>query len=98
MLHADICTQGLLLQNADVIIMNNVFEYFLNETEQARYVIYLFIYFGMARLIGPSFPYHRLNLGPWSDTKHFRNDLNSQDIVLLRMNSYFLSGYVICSL
>ncbi|KAM9711316.1 uncharacterized protein ACBT57_020744 isoform 5-T5 [Dama dama] len=35
-LHADICTQGLLLQNADVIIMNNVFEYFLNETEQAR--------------------------------------------------------------
>ncbi|KAB0369483.1 hypothetical protein FD755_019488 [Muntiacus reevesi] len=35
-LHADVCTQGLLLQNADVIIMNNVFEYFLNETEQAR--------------------------------------------------------------
>lgn len=40
MLHADICTQGSLLQNADVIIMNNVFEYFLNEAEQARYVIY----------------------------------------------------------
>uniref|UniRef100_A0A5F9DMR7 Methyltransferase type 11 domain-containing protein n=1 Tax=Oryctolagus cuniculus TaxID=9986 RepID=A0A5F9DMR7_RABIT len=39
-LHADICTQGSLLQNADVIIMNNVFEYFLNEAEQARYVIY----------------------------------------------------------
>ncbi|KAM9711315.1 uncharacterized protein ACBT57_020744 isoform 4-T4 [Dama dama] len=37
-LHADICTQGLLLQNADVIIMNNVFEYFLNETEQARLI------------------------------------------------------------
>lgn len=36
MLHADICTQGSLLQNADVIIMNNVFEYFLNEAEQAR--------------------------------------------------------------
>ncbi|XP_062061258.1 uncharacterized protein LOC133769905 isoform X1 [Lepus europaeus] len=35
-LHADICTQGSLLQNADVIIMNNVFEYFLNEAEQAR--------------------------------------------------------------
>ncbi|XP_026369382.1 uncharacterized protein LOC113266127 isoform X1 [Ursus arctos] len=35
-LHADICTQGSLLQNADVIIMNNVFEYFLDETEQAR--------------------------------------------------------------
>ncbi|XP_042533794.1 uncharacterized protein LOC122106505 isoform X1 [Dipodomys spectabilis] len=33
-LHADICTQGSLLQNADVIIMNNVFEYFLNETQQ----------------------------------------------------------------
>ncbi|XP_023370161.1 uncharacterized protein LOC111726038 [Otolemur garnettii] len=35
-LHADICTQGLLLQNADVVIMNNVFEYFLNEADQAR--------------------------------------------------------------
>nr|XP_012591961.1 uncharacterized protein LOC105855493 [Microcebus murinus] len=35
-LHEDICTQGLLLQNADVVIMNNVFEYFLNEAEQAR--------------------------------------------------------------
>ncbi|KAM8948659.1 uncharacterized protein AAEQ78_011929 isoform 2-T2 [Lycaon pictus] len=35
-LHADICTQGSLLQNADVIIMNNVFEYFLDEAEQAR--------------------------------------------------------------
>ncbi|XP_004637173.1 uncharacterized protein LOC101582085 [Octodon degus] len=34
-IHADICTQGLLLHNADVVIMNNVFEYFLNETEQA---------------------------------------------------------------
>ncbi|XP_004682001.1 PREDICTED: uncharacterized protein LOC101625474 [Condylura cristata] len=34
--HADICTQGSLLQNADVIIMNNVFEYFLDEAEQAR--------------------------------------------------------------
>uniref|UniRef100_A0A8C5LHA0 RIKEN cDNA 2700097O09 gene n=1 Tax=Jaculus jaculus TaxID=51337 RepID=A0A8C5LHA0_JACJA len=33
-LHADICTQGSLLQNADVVIMNNVFEYFLHETEQ----------------------------------------------------------------
>nr|KAF6485480.1 hypothetical protein HJG63_010668 [Rousettus aegyptiacus] len=35
-LHADICTQGSLLQNADVVIMNNVFEYFLDEAEQAR--------------------------------------------------------------
>ncbi|XP_059566606.1 uncharacterized protein LOC132241691 isoform X1 [Myotis daubentonii] len=35
-LHADICTQDSLLQNADVIIMNNVFEHFLDEAEQAR--------------------------------------------------------------
>ncbi|KAM6181918.1 uncharacterized protein O8D03_000377 [Erethizon dorsatum] len=34
-IHADICTQGSLLHSADVVIMNNVFEYFLNETEQA---------------------------------------------------------------
>ncbi|XP_062973875.1 uncharacterized protein LOC134392993 [Elgaria multicarinata webbii] len=35
-LNADICTQSSLLQNADVIIMNNVFEYFLERSEQAR--------------------------------------------------------------
>ncbi|XP_074069471.1 uncharacterized protein LOC141506531 [Macrotis lagotis] len=34
--HANICTQASLLQNADVIIMNNVFEYFLDRSEQAR--------------------------------------------------------------
>ncbi|XP_015720478.1 uncharacterized protein LOC107315039 isoform X2 [Coturnix japonica] len=34
--HADICTQASLLQNADVIVMNNVFEYFLDRLEQAR--------------------------------------------------------------
>lgn len=35
-LNADICTQASLLQNADVVIMNNVFEYFLDRSEQAR--------------------------------------------------------------
>ncbi|XP_007473309.1 uncharacterized protein LOC100011572 isoform X2 [Monodelphis domestica] len=34
--HADICTQASLLQNADVVIMNNVFEYFLDRSEQSR--------------------------------------------------------------
>ncbi|XP_042311909.1 uncharacterized protein LOC121924639 isoform X2 [Sceloporus undulatus] len=34
--NADICTQASLLQNADVVIMNNVFEYFLDRSEQAR--------------------------------------------------------------
>lgn len=34
--HADICTQASLLQKADVIVMNNVFEYFLDRLEQAR--------------------------------------------------------------
>ncbi|XP_042562409.1 uncharacterized protein zgc:109986 [Clupea harengus] len=29
-IHADICTQAALLQEADVLIMNNVFEYFLD--------------------------------------------------------------------
>ncbi|XP_007891560.1 uncharacterized protein zgc:109986 [Callorhinchus milii] len=32
----NICAQGSLLQNADVIVMNNVFEYFLEEEEQVR--------------------------------------------------------------
>uniref|UniRef100_A0A8D0HBK1 Methyltransferase type 11 domain-containing protein n=1 Tax=Sphenodon punctatus TaxID=8508 RepID=A0A8D0HBK1_SPHPU len=35
-LHADICTQALLLQTADVVVMNNVFEYFLDRLEQTR--------------------------------------------------------------
>ncbi|XP_025950853.1 uncharacterized protein LOC112980317 isoform X2 [Dromaius novaehollandiae] len=34
--HADICTQASLLQKADVVVMNNVFEYFLDRLEQAR--------------------------------------------------------------
>nr|XP_014340082.1 PREDICTED: uncharacterized protein LOC102348870 isoform X2 [Latimeria chalumnae] len=34
--HTDICTQSFILQNADVIIMNNVFEYFLEKEEQVR--------------------------------------------------------------
>ncbi|XP_058707106.1 uncharacterized protein LOC131585220 [Poecile atricapillus] len=34
--HADICTQPSLLQKADVVVMNNVFEYFLDRQEQAR--------------------------------------------------------------
>ncbi|XP_069494553.1 uncharacterized protein [Ambystoma mexicanum] len=33
-LHADICTQASLLQDADVIVLNNVFEYFLDEDAQ----------------------------------------------------------------
>uniref|UniRef100_A0A8C7Z475 Zgc:109986 n=1 Tax=Oryzias sinensis TaxID=183150 RepID=A0A8C7Z475_9TELE len=35
-LHADVCTQDVLLQNADVLIMNNVFEYFMEPSEQVR--------------------------------------------------------------
>lgn len=35
-LHADICSQDALLQNADVLVMNNVFEFFLELTEQIR--------------------------------------------------------------
>ncbi|XP_066550832.1 uncharacterized protein LOC136717224 isoform X2 [Amia ocellicauda] len=34
--HADICSQNALLQDADVIVMNNVFEYFLDTSEQIR--------------------------------------------------------------
>ncbi|XP_074441245.1 uncharacterized protein LOC141742561 isoform X1 [Larus michahellis] len=34
--HADICTEASLLQKADVVVMNNVFEYFLDRQEQAR--------------------------------------------------------------
>ncbi|XP_068016460.1 uncharacterized protein [Melanerpes formicivorus] len=34
--HADIRTQASLLQEADVVVMNNVFEYFLDRQEQAR--------------------------------------------------------------
>ncbi|KAM4724494.1 uncharacterized protein FYW61_014906 isoform 2-T7 [Anableps anableps] len=35
-LHADVCTQEVLLQGTDVLIMNNVFEYFMEPSEQIR--------------------------------------------------------------
>ncbi|XP_030574729.1 uncharacterized protein LOC115772555 [Archocentrus centrarchus] len=35
-LHADVCTQDILLQNADVVVMNNVFEYFMEPDQQVR--------------------------------------------------------------
>ncbi|KAG9336386.1 hypothetical protein JZ751_002733, partial [Albula glossodonta] len=34
--HSDICAQASLLQNADVVVMNNVFEYFLESNDQIR--------------------------------------------------------------
>ncbi|XP_009695844.1 PREDICTED: uncharacterized protein LOC104159594, partial [Cariama cristata] len=39
--HADICTQASLLQKADVVVMNNVFEYFLDRQEQARAWVFI---------------------------------------------------------
>ncbi|XP_027891534.1 uncharacterized protein LOC114155706 isoform X1 [Xiphophorus couchianus] len=33
-LHANVCTQEVLLQGADVLVMNNVFEYFMEPTKQ----------------------------------------------------------------
>ncbi|KAG8013019.1 hypothetical protein GBF38_021197 [Nibea albiflora] len=35
-LHTDVCLQNILLQNADVLIMNNVFEFFMEPSEQVR--------------------------------------------------------------
>lgn len=35
-LHSDVLQQNLLLQNADVLIMNNVFEFFMEPKEQVR--------------------------------------------------------------
>lgn len=35
-LHADILTQDVLLQNTDVLIMNNVFEFFMEPSDQLR--------------------------------------------------------------
>ncbi|XP_050923936.1 uncharacterized protein zgc:109986 [Lates calcarifer] len=35
-LHADVCTQDALLQNTDVLVMNNVFEFFMEPREQVR--------------------------------------------------------------
>ncbi|XP_022053566.1 uncharacterized protein zgc:109986 isoform X1 [Acanthochromis polyacanthus] len=35
-IHADVCTQEVLLQNTDVLVMNNVFEYFMEPSEQIR--------------------------------------------------------------
>ncbi|XP_076834126.1 uncharacterized protein LOC143480364 [Brachyhypopomus gauderio] len=35
-IHADICSQAALVQNSDVLIMNNVFEYFMEPEDQIR--------------------------------------------------------------
>ncbi|XP_074548367.1 uncharacterized protein LOC141806644 [Halichoeres trimaculatus] len=35
-LHSDVCQQNVLLQNADVLVMNNVFEFFMEPTLQVR--------------------------------------------------------------
>ncbi|XP_076604020.1 uncharacterized protein LOC143331228 [Chaetodon auriga] len=35
-LHTDVCLQDVLLQNTDVLIMNNVFEFFMEPSEQVR--------------------------------------------------------------
>ncbi|XP_029349747.1 uncharacterized protein LOC115035859 [Echeneis naucrates] len=35
-LHTDVCTQDVLLQNADVLVLNNVFEFFMEPEEQVR--------------------------------------------------------------
>lgn len=35
-LHTDVCLQQALLHNTDVLIMNNVFEFFMEPAEQAR--------------------------------------------------------------
>lgn len=35
-LHTDVCQQNILLQNTDVLIMNNVFEFFMEPNEQVR--------------------------------------------------------------
>ncbi|XP_057716206.1 uncharacterized protein zgc:109986 [Corythoichthys intestinalis] len=34
--HADVCSQDTLLHNADVVVMNNVFEYFMQPEQQVR--------------------------------------------------------------
>ncbi|XP_053330573.1 uncharacterized protein LOC128504516 [Spea bombifrons] len=34
--HSDVCSQKSLLQDADVVVLNNVFEYFLNKKEQIK--------------------------------------------------------------
>ncbi|XP_059375908.1 uncharacterized protein zgc:109986 [Carassius carassius] len=35
-IHADICSQAALVQNTDVLIMNNVFEYFMEPSDQMQ--------------------------------------------------------------
>ncbi|XP_075699795.1 uncharacterized protein LOC142664529 isoform X2 [Rhinoderma darwinii] len=34
--HSDICSKKILLHQADVVVLNNVFEYFLNKEEQTK--------------------------------------------------------------
>ncbi|XP_073425926.1 uncharacterized protein [Dendrobates tinctorius] len=40
--HSDICSQKSLLHQADVVVLNNVFEYFLNKEEQMKAWIFMY--------------------------------------------------------
>ncbi|XP_077118924.1 uncharacterized protein LOC143774992 isoform X1 [Ranitomeya variabilis] len=40
--HSDICSQKTLLHQADVVVLNNVFEYFLNKEEQMKAWIFMY--------------------------------------------------------
>ncbi|XP_069588263.1 uncharacterized protein [Ranitomeya imitator] len=40
--HSDICSQKTLLHQADVVVLNNVFEYFLNKEEQIKAWIFMY--------------------------------------------------------
>ncbi|KAM4664510.1 uncharacterized protein O3C94_012591 isoform 2-T2 [Discoglossus pictus] len=40
--HSDICSQKSLLQDADVVVLNNVFEYFLDKVEQLKAWTFLY--------------------------------------------------------
>uniref|UniRef100_UPI003AAD514E uncharacterized protein isoform X2 n=1 Tax=Centroberyx gerrardi TaxID=166262 RepID=UPI003AAD514E len=44
-LHADVCSQEVLLQNADVLVMNNVFEYFMEPSDQIKAWSFIFHHF-----------------------------------------------------
>uniref|UniRef100_A0A2I4AJ46 Uncharacterized protein zgc:109986 n=1 Tax=Austrofundulus limnaeus TaxID=52670 RepID=A0A2I4AJ46_AUSLI len=55
--HADVCTQEVLLQSTDVLIMNNVFEYFLESSKQVsawRFIMQTFRKTGSLLVTVPS--------------------------------------------
>ncbi|KAK3563190.1 hypothetical protein QTP86_018217 [Hemibagrus guttatus] len=81
-IHADICSQAVLLQNADVLIMNNVFEYFMDPKDQVRawqFISQNFLKKGALLVTVPSIQEALMSLQETNDTQQRHQQQRRRD-------------------